>query len=684
MSVKTFAHCTPRKTVSGSGGAVSCKTCKVCALDTEKTLLNGLKLIRLRFDLGRGELPFLSPSGLKCYLLSLLGGKEVTLFSLGSPVCRFPRVQTGYDHEGFPIWKRLSRRHRWELAHSCSSLVRSLPDGCPYHVPSKVDAWLKTATSPPPPPSSQSDHSAYLCFVRKTVSRLFPLGWDRERYVSSVHSFAPKLSARAETREWGHRASDWWADFAPDGQSSKHHFTRLALHGQADPLCSPPFAAMELTDNRFHLRVKTIPTAGKSRVIGIPSMSYDMLGPLHRTIYGHLVSLRDSPFVHGRVDVKRVKGVCRGTVQTSVDLVNATDGLRLDVTEAILGKLLSKAVSVPGQIKVWAMMALYPAINAGSMGEVAHGQMMGTYLSFPLLCLHSYLAASWAARNSGLRGIMVNGDDVVTSTDSPLGEYPSGYELNRSKTMTAENACELNSTVFLRDGKGWKEVRNLRRGGGLSDFHGFRHMASACVNAGPAWVTAFIKAGFGKRWGLGAAALGLPLSHHLVYHREVRFFGTASTIREPSPRLSTRYLLTDVEPSNIEKIAFGIDLFDNGRDSQELDVFNPSRSACLKRCPRADPRIRLAWSRDRARGGFKFMPSYDSILREPKGEKKRTWMTLSPSSGMWQVPEEDEEEESRIAVEHRLCAREPRAVYRPDFSQLYPVYPQISGLRFLP
>lgn len=77
------------------------------------------------------------------------------------------------------------------------------------------------------------------------------------------------------------------------------------------------------------------------------------------------------------------------------------------------------------------------------------------------------------------------------------------------------------------------------------------------------------------------------------------------------------------------------------------------------------------------------MPSYDAILREPKGEKKRTWMTLSPSRGMWQVPEEVEELESRIAVEHRLSAREPRAVYRPDFSMLYPIYPQISGLKFL-
>jgi len=652
MDEKTFIHRSLRETKPGSRGAVSCADCKSIARDTEEIVRNGLKLIRLRFCLHRSELPLLQPSNLKDYLLSLLGGSSTTLFSLGGRLRCFPRRFAGWDDDGFPKLVRLSRVHRWELAHSCASLQRSLPASCHKHTPSAKGAWLKEALSNPPPSSPE-----FLNFCRRKVRKFFPLGWDQGRYLSSVQSFSPQNSARAESLDWGLRADAFWSDFAPHGSSSKAEFSRLALHGKYSPLSSSPFFTDALNPSaRFHLRVKSIPTAGKTRVIGIPSYSYDLLGPLHRSIYGHMVNRKGSPFVHGSVTAKRVSDVCKGSVQTSVDLTNATDGLRLDVTEAILGVILSKAVTVPGLIKELACESLYPSVGKGK--SISHGQMMGAYLSFPLLCLHSWCAALWAARSSKLRGMAVNGDDVLMSHDLPLGEYPDGYLLNKKKTMTASRAAELNSTVFLLSNKKWRVVNNLRRGGGKSDYAGFCHMASACSSAGPSWVSAFVRSRFGKRWNLGYRDLGLPLSHQLVYHRELRFFGEVTSVKPPAPLLSDRYRMVSSEPSDRDKIAFAIDLFDGGRDVASLEPFNPSRSQCRKTVPRRNPLLRR-----RVRGRYFHMPSYDpKVVKVPK---EREWMVLSASRPLSQEPRESVVEESRCSASWRLGASLPEWTSEP-------------------
>lgn len=639
------------KSNSGCDGAV-CKDCRRADLLTEKTISNGLKIIRLRFGLHRGELPFLGPSDLKIYLLSLLAGPGKTAFK-GSKVRHFPRIQRGWDADGFPIFHRLSRVHRWELAHSCASLARCLPPSCRQHSKSMIDDWTASATSSPPPSSPE-----YLRFCKQLVKSIFPLGWDFNRYQAAVDSFAPKASARAESKGApGLTGSSYWTEYAPEGYSSKSLFRRLTLKGKG-----------ELPERcGFNLRVKEIPTVGKMRVIGIPTVNYDVLGPLHRAVYGHLTST--DWLVHGKISSQRVSKVCIGKVQTSVDLVNATDGLRLDVTETILAALLAKTSTVPGQVKTWAHQALYPTFRGGS---VSKGQMMGTYMSFPLLCLHSYCAASWAARNSVLRGICVNGDDVIISHDLPLGSYPEGYELNFKKTITASHAAELNSTVFLRSSRGWKEVRNLRKGGAETDFKGIRHMADACRSAGPSWVSAFIRSKIGKTWSLSAEDLGLHCSHALVYNLHRRQMGGGSRVRFPVARCSERYRMVDYEPSLAQKVAFGIDLFDNGRDVSTTGEFNPSRSQVLKTC---GPRYRTPWIRSRG-ARFGAFRSYESYLAEKPEVSTSRWMVLSEENPLYQEKREEEnvdDERSRLAWRHWIPEQTERSPFRlviPDLSRL--------------
>nr|WAK77902.1 MAG: hypothetical protein [Botourmiaviridae sp.] len=703
----------PAKSVTGRGGAVSCKTCKKVKLDTERMIASGLRVIRLRFGVHRSELPDLGAQGLKIYLLSLLNpGESIVKFSDGR-LRGFPRSGYGFDEDGFPRLRRLGRSDRWELAHSCNSLARSLPPVCAIHAISKIDDWIATATTPSPAPPAD-----YLKFVRKTVSRLFPLGWDKHRYPQSVHSFSPKSSARAETASgcggspadafWSGRLSDFTSGH-PLHRSTKAPFSTFCLTGRWGPQPCPPGSCRsspylcshcKLVEEAecfgrdgpedlpypggFFLRVKDIPTVGKTRVIGIPSLNYDVLGPMHRAIYGHLCT-RDF-LMHGTVNSRRIQEVCVGDTQTSVDLTNATDGLNLGVTEAILGTILRKSVAIPGRLQVAAFDSLRPSIFKRSMkgglypyhdfnmGRVSHGQMMGTYLSFPLLCLHSYCAASWAARKSRCRGILVNGDDTIISHDSPLGEYPPGYELNRMKTLSSRVTCELNSTVFTLRAGLWKEVRSLRRFGADLDFKGYQHMAGACQKASPSWVTAFMRSRLGKSWALSAKDLGLSPSHRLVWLRDRRKRGAISNVRFPSLPPDERYELVTERPTIADQVAFGIDLFDNGRSEppdlgEDPSVWNPSRTAVLKSCPRPRP-VRRSCSGRVFESEHSYEFSRDVLRLSPT--PVRNWCVLSPDRYWAQSPRREEvfpEESGRYILSP--CAPPPSDT---------PVRPLLEGM----
>lgn len=198
--------------------------------------------------------------------------------------------------------------------------------------------------------------------------------------------------------------------------------------------------------------------------------------------------------------------------QTSVDLTAATDGLCHDVAEAILDVAFFSCEKVPRTLRALAKGSLSPWVTMedGGRRKVSHGQMMGAYLSFPLLCLQSYFAARWAARFDGEARFLVNGDDTVISAKREVAaeEYPYGFRLNNNKTIRARDIVELNSTVFLRRGGKWREVKHLRRGGGSSSYSGMMHMAKA-VSSRPVWADAFVRSRIGRRWGFLPSQLGI-------------------------------------------------------------------------------------------------------------------------------------------------------------------------------
>jgi len=324
-------------------------------------------------------------------------------------------------------------------------------------------------------------------------------------------------------------------------------------------------------------------SAGKCRPLVIYDETTEVLAPLHKAIDAHLMQ---QPWrLVGPPTEKKMSSVHVYPYQTSVDLVSASDNLSLEVTEAILGSLLRKS-RVPGPLRVRAFQSLRPLVDCdGEEKEVSHGQMMGSYLSFPLLCLHSYLAALWALR--GEEGnVLVNGDDTTVSSNRYLevSDYPSGYKLNDLKTIRSETVVEINSTAFLkgRGGK-WREIRHLRRGGFLTDYPGMLHAAKA-VAWSPQWTDAFIRSRIGKKWGFLPSQLRLNPKSYACHERARSMWNRNFTcLPEPPKEVSTLLLAVRRRLDPDEQVALFLHQWATGREGGlKRDVYRPT-VGCVRR-----------------------------------------------------------------------------------------------------
>jgi len=328
-------------------------------------------------------------------------------------------------------------------------------------------------------------------------------------------------------------------------------------------------------------RYKEVMSAGKLRPLVIFDESVELLGPLHKTIFSHI--RRSDWLLCGPPTDERMTSTCVNAHQTSVDLVAATDGLNHDVAHVLLDVLFFTSVKIPRSLRALARASLSPLVEMedGGRQRVRHGQMMGSYLSFPLLCLQSYCAARWAARFDREARFLVNGDDCVISARRGVlaEEYPSGFRLNNAKTIRAENVVEVNSTVFLKRGGKWREVKHLRRGGAPSIYSGMMHMADA-VSSRPCWVDAFVRSRIGRRWGFLPSQLGPAFRTYPSYCRErgllLRRHQTALPGLPDTPQEGLRRIVGR-DPTPMEAEALRDFLWEHGRrGALKRDVFEPT------------------------------------------------------------------------------------------------------------
>jgi hypothetical protein len=306
-----------------------------------------------------------------------------------------------------------------------------------------LDKLVSLITSPP-----RRLPDGYLSFVSKEIKFLFRKGWDLGLYEKFAITTTPSLSGVCGG---GRRAGGQFLITGRDGLT-QHDYIRLVLDGVGD---LPPEVKGELL---------VVQSAGKPRPLSKFEAELLALRPLHRAIFGRLRRERWLLTGPPSKEALRRAGFLKGAGElVSGDYQSATDGLSVEVAECILGCILERSASVPENVKAFAMAALRPVLlHDGAEIRLTVGQMMGSYLSFPLLCLQNYLAFRWSLRGTsqGKKGVpvLINGDDIIYQLDNHFDRWVSvlggvGLIVEKSKTSVNEDWGTLNSTLLVWEGE---------------------------------------------------------------------------------------------------------------------------------------------------------------------------------------------------------------------------------------
>jgi len=241
--------------------------------------------------------------------------------------------------------------------------------------------------------------------------------------------------------------------------------------------------SLPLPPNAFtSIRERTalaIPDSGKLRIVTVGSLWQHLLAPLHRLIYNHLCTRRASPIVRGQPlpsTFSSFPSSDKDTYVFSGDYEASTDNLSSLHSLEILRELRKTSISIPDQIWELAFASMTGTISYMDSHGRKHtsnqltGQLMGNYLSFPLLCISNvatlFLAfghvEAWRMINQGL--VRINGDDIVFVSTLERGRQwksclpKSGFVINDTKTSVHRYLFTLNSRLFRRGSKHVKRV----------------------------------------------------------------------------------------------------------------------------------------------------------------------------------------------------------------------------------
>nr|WPR16938.1 MAG: RNA-dependent RNA polymerase [Streptophyte associated botourmia-like virus 11] len=271
----------------------------------------------------------------------------------------------------------------------------------------------------------------YSAFADFLVGSLFPVGWDRS-YFSACESVTPSVSSCLEKS----RASGGVRGLRRD-RSSYVVETSSGLHSTVPTTCD----------------YREVFTSGKYRGVTVTSARHDILKPLHNIFYDQL-SKRDW-LLRGDAVSKRFEGfeAKQGEIFVSGDYESATDNLSQAASMVLLKAVLRRCRNVPKDIRQAALQSLCAEINYGDHVVVQRrGQLMGNYLSFPLLCLHNYVM--FRSEFGVSTPVRINGDDIVfRSTRRRADRWANivglaGLKLSAGKTLFHSSVFSLNSTFF--------------------------------------------------------------------------------------------------------------------------------------------------------------------------------------------------------------------------------------------
>nr|UYL94589.1 MAG: RNA-dependent RNA polymerase [Botourmiaviridae sp.] len=297
-------------------------------------------------------------------------------------------------------------------------------------IPGKVDKQVllteylkKISSSEGPAPEEMKN------YFRSEIRKIFKEGWDRN-YGKRVSGLVLPSNSTLEhsKREGGGRCSN------------------------SDLLIIRDMARGRVPFPRTKVRIEVIPEGVKSRIVTVSSVTQSCFKPLHEMIYSHLD--KQGWLLRGDPKPRSFSSFCSGKDFISGDYSSATDNIKLDLYQFVLMEILST-----GQFnecfKESCMTHSVSEIFSEDLNRVVtqkRGQLMGNFLSFPILCLINYLCYSYAGGKKS--DVKINGDDIVFKGSPDLFEKwkecckEAGLIVHIGKTMIDNRFFTINSCLF--------------------------------------------------------------------------------------------------------------------------------------------------------------------------------------------------------------------------------------------
>lgn len=334
-------------------------------------------------------------------------------------------------HEWGNKIRRLSRRQRLSVAASLFLFRKIIPSPGV-----DLDAYMSKMSTPSPPPDPEFES-----FCSKEVCKIFPAGWDRnymrlpERVVLPRSSCTERGMSKGGQRALAAMSLTWL---------SQQTLIEYCKYGRR---------SLDLDSSR----VVAVETGGKNRIVSTPTITMNVLRPLHTAMYDRLS--RFPWLLRGEATAKRFTraGFLRKKGETFVsgDYESATDNLNHHIQEILLRKVCDQTINVPVGVRDLALSSLSMGL-VDAKGErfvvQRRGQLMGNLLSFPLLCLINYIAFKFVVKRNV--PLLINGDDIVfRCKPSEAREWAeavgrSGLTLSAGKTLVDNRFFSLNSKFF--------------------------------------------------------------------------------------------------------------------------------------------------------------------------------------------------------------------------------------------
>lgn len=353
---------------------------------------------------------------------------------------RLPATLPSKDECISPLMSLPSHPHRHDVSDAAAAFQfrKCLP--AVFDKDKAAELTFQKLTRPSPPPTPEA-----LKALRE-ASRLLPRGWDKD-YQRQVQLATPHFSGNLEK-------------VVPDDTSlyDVEEFRERCLGHR--PIQIPAGRKVIVLDD-----------CGKARVPTLASYLQLHLAPLHHTLYDALV--RHGPVLRGSPDPANLAAFTTSPplspdpqVFVSGDYDDATNEFNSHLTVASIDLLAARSTHIPKSVWQAARQFMSTADliykNGGfeMAGTKTSGQLMGDYLSFPLLCFINIAGLFRALGEKRVRQLIkdklvkVNGDDIVFRCTRQ--EYETwattclemGLKVSRTKTLVHRAVFTINSNFF--------------------------------------------------------------------------------------------------------------------------------------------------------------------------------------------------------------------------------------------